>query len=171
MAELPEWFPNSMEEMYRLNPGERPSLLDPRVASSHGGGMMPVQHWGVLTDGRVFYFRYRHGSASVALGPSWYEGHLLPARDQRVSMEQWDAAWAVALKAVGGEAENVPSNALPNLWLEPRVGVMVTEEDNGWFDTQEELDSAFKVCLDLAWDLPFDDEGWEYLRQTNWRKE
>ena len=43
-------------------------LADPRVAESHGGGACPEQHEGVLTTGEHFYFRYRHGWASLTLG-------------------------------------------------------------------------------------------------------
>jgi hypothetical protein len=50
-------------------------------------------------------------------------------------------------------------------------GFVVTEEDDGWFSSQEELDDAFTRCLNGAWGEPFDEEGWEALRQTNWRKD
>lgn len=161
MAEVPEWFPSTMEELYRLNPGEAPSLSDPRVASSHGGGWCPVQHWGVLTDGRVFYFRYRHGCASVALGPDWFEAEFLPAFDPRTTMEEWNVAYAAGAR----------DGDLPNLWLSKAFGFQVTEEDDGFFDSQEDLDETFTKCLDLCWDKPLPEmEGWEVLRQTDWRK-
>jgi hypothetical protein len=48
---------------------------------------------------------------------------------------------------------------------------LVTEENDGWFNSQEELDAVFKECLDRAWDEPFDEAGWEALRRTNWRKD
>jgi hypothetical protein len=43
-------------------------LTDPRVAESQGGGACPEQHEGRLRSGEFFYFRYRHGWASVTLG-------------------------------------------------------------------------------------------------------
>lgn len=161
MAEIPKWFPKDMEELYRPEPGEAPSLQDSRVASSHGGGACPVQHWGVLVDGRVFYFRYRHGWAHVSLAPEWYEAGFLPARDSRTTMEEWDEAYAA-----GARDEDLPS-----LWLVTGGGFTVSEEDDGWFSSQEELDNTFTRCLDKAWGEAFDEEGWEALRQTNWRKD
>jgi hypothetical protein len=119
-----------------------------------------VQHWGVLTDGRVFYFRYRHGWAHVSLGPEWYEAGLLPARDLRTTHEEWDVAYAAGAR----------DDDLPRLWLVTGGGFTVTEENDGWFSSQEELDGAFTRCLDEAWDKPFDEEGWNVLRQTDWRK-
>lgn len=171
MIEVPKWFPRDIEELHRPDPGDPPSLTDPRVAASHGGGMCPVQHWGVLVDGRVFYFRYRHGGARVELAPEWYEPGFLPARDPRTSMEEWDAAWVVAYAAANQVVDDIPDSALPNLWLGTIGYVLVTEEDDGWFSSQEELNATFTRCLDKAWDRPFDEEGWEVLRQTNWRKE
>jgi hypothetical protein len=171
MAEVPEWFPSTMEELHRLEPGEAPSLSDPRVATSHGGGACPVQHWGVLVDGRVFYFRYRHGWAHVSLAPAWYEPGLLPAQDPRVSHEAWQAAYDAALAVAGGVWDDIDSDTLPSMWLVTGGGFVVTEEDDGWFSSQEELDDAFTRCLNEAWGEPFDEEGWEALRQTNWRKD
>lgn len=171
MTEIPKWFPRTIEDMYRPEPGQQPSLNDPRVAASHGGGVCPVQHWGVLVDGRVFYFRYRHGWAHVSLAPSWYEPGALPASDPRTTMEDWDEAWAAALVAANGDHTNIPNEALPSLWLVTGGGFTVTEDDDGWFNSQEELDETFTRCLDEAWDEPFDEEGWEILRQTNWRKD
>lgn len=49
-------------------PDER-SITDPRVVSSYGGGMFPEQHWGTLTNGVPFYFRMRHNSATLKIGP------------------------------------------------------------------------------------------------------
>jgi hypothetical protein len=120
-----------------------------------------VQHWGVLVDGRVFYFRYRHGWAHVSLAPAWYEPELLPAVDPRTTHEEWDTAWAAGARG----------DDLPSLLLVTGRGFTVTEEDDGWFSSQEELNDAFTRCLDKAWDEPFDEEGWEVLRQTNWRKD
>jgi hypothetical protein len=153
MAEIPDWFPKDIEELYRPEPGEPASLQDPRVATSHGGGACPVQHWGVLIDGRVFYFRYRHGSARVTLGPSWYEPGLLPAPDPRTSHKEWEEAYES-----GG--------VLPNLWLGAVGGIIVTDADDGWFSSQKELDDAFRQCLDKVWDEPFDEEGWEMIRNN-----
>lgn len=161
MAKVPKWFPRTMEELYRADPGQAPSLNDPRVATSHGGGVCPVQHWGVLVDGRVFYFRYRHGWADVWLGPAWYEAELLPASDPRVTREEWDAAYDAGKRG----------KDLPRMWLVTDGGFEVTEANDGWFNSQEELDAAFTRCLDEAWDEPFDEEGWAALRQTNWRKD
>lgn len=161
MAEVPKWFPSTMEELYRLNPGEGNSLNDPRVATSHGGGWCPVQHWGVLTDSRMFYFRYRHGWASVGLGPDWFEAELLPASDPRTSYEEWRAAYDAGAR----------DEELPNLWLGRGFGYQVTEDNLGAFDSQEDLDEAFTRCLDLCWGEPLlDAEGWEALRQTDWRR-
>jgi hypothetical protein len=171
MVEIPRWFPKDMEELYRPDLYDEPSIRDPRVVTSHGGGACPVQHWGVLTDGRVFYFRYRHGWAYVSLAPEWYEPGLLPARNPRTTHEEWDAAYATALAAANGVYDNIPDDALPSLWLVTGGGFVVTEENDGWFGSQEELDTAFTRCLDEAWDKPFDEEGWEALRQTNWRKD
>lgn len=161
MAEIPKWFPRTIEELYRPEPGREPSLNDPRVIASHGGGACPVQHWGVLVDGRVFYFRYRHGYAFVSLAPAWYEPGLLPARNPLVTREEWDAAYEAGAR----------DDDLPRLFLVTGGGFEVTIEDDGWFGSQNELDTAFSRCLDEAWDQPFYEEGWEALRQTNWRKE
>lgn len=170
MAEVPRWFPKDIEELYRLEPGERASIRDPRVATSHGGGACPEQHWGVLTDGRVFYFRYRHGWASVTLAPHWYEPGRLPAYDLRTSHEQWQAAYDAELARVNGVFEDVRDDALPRLWMGPAAGYEVTEDNIGWFSSQQELDEAFAACLDQVWNEPFDEEGWELQRQdmANW---
>jgi hypothetical protein len=32
MTEVPRWFPKDIEELYRPEPGDIPSLNDPRVA-------------------------------------------------------------------------------------------------------------------------------------------
>lgn len=154
MAEIPKWFPRDIEELYRLNPGEAPSINDPRVATSHGGGVCPVQHWGILDNDRVFYFRYRHGGASVRLAPHWVEPGELPARDVRTTWEAWD------------EAYERGDDPLPPLWLGPGGHHQVTEEDDGWFSSQDELDEAFRIVLDQVYEEPFDVEGWEA-----WRKE
>jgi len=161
MPEVPRWFPKDMEELYRPDPGDEPSIRDPRVLTSHGGGACPVQHWGVLTDGRVFYFRYRHGWASINLGPEWYEPGLLPARNPLVTDDEWHAAYEAGLRGPD----------LPMLFLVVGSGFEVTRENDGWFSSQDELDDAFRHCLDEAWSLPFDDEEWEALRQSNWRKD
>ena len=161
MTEIPKWFPRDMEELHRLEPGEASSLNDPRVVTSHGGGACPVQHWGVLTDGRVFYFRYRHGWASISLGPEWYEPGLLPVRNPLVTYDEWHAAYEAGLR----DAD------LPMLYLVTGAGLLITHEDDGWFSSQEELDDVFTQCLDEAWALPFDDEGWEAVRQSDWRRD
>ena len=171
MAEIPKWFPRTLEELHRPEPGEQPSIRDPRIATSHGGGVCPVQHWGVLVDGRVFYFRYRHGHATVTLGPSWYEPGFLPVMNPLVTNEMWDTAYAAALAAAGGDYTAIPDGALPYRWLGPTGGHSVTDEDDGWFDSQFELDAAFSACLDEVWHEPFEVEGWEALRHTDWRKE
>lgn len=170
MAEIPRWFPKDMEELYRLEPGDCPTILDPRVATSHGGGACPEQHWGVLVDGRVFYFRYRHGWASVTLAPEWFEPGFLPARDVRTSIEEWNTAYE-AYVAANGITDNIPDGVLPKLWLGTADGFEVTKENDGSFGSQEELDDAFTRCLDKVWGEPFDEEGWAVLRQTDWRKE
>lgn len=60
-------------------------LTDPRVAESRGGGMCPEQHEGRLHSGEFFYFRYRHGHASVTLADrpevygAWESGFLREA--------------------------------------------------------------------------------------------
>lgn len=152
LRELPKWFPKTMEDVYRPEvPGR--SIDDPRVAESHGGGACPEQHWGTLTDGRRFYFRYRSAWASVRLAPAWFDGEII-ARDLRVTREQWDEAYE------RGDEE------LPNLWLGPGAGFQVRENDpyHGWFDNAEERALAFAACLDQIWDEPFDEEGWELHR-------
>lgn len=154
MAEIPRWFPRTMEELYRPEPGQAPSINDPRVVASHGGGWCPVQHWGVLSDGRVFYFRYRHGYATVTLAPAWFEAHELPANDPRTSYDQWHEAYEAGARG----------DDLPQLWLGNVGGYEVTTEDYGAFDSQEELDDTFRRCLDEVWDEPFDEEGWALLR-------
>lgn len=39
------------------------------VVHSTGGGTCPEQHWGWLITGEEFYLRYRHGQASLHIGP------------------------------------------------------------------------------------------------------
>lgn len=156
MAKLPDWFPKSMEDVYRMDPSLEPTIQEPRVAESHGGGMCPEQHWGVLTDGRVFYFRMRHGRASLRLAPHWFETECLPASDPRITMEQWDEAYNN-----GARGED-----LPQLWLGPIANVTVTEENDGWFNSEEECANAFAQCLDQIWDEPFDEDGWAPYRKN-----
>ena len=152
---LPEWFPRTMEELYRPDPGQQPSIGDLRVAASHGGGACPEQHWGVLTDGRVFYFRYRHGIASLVLAPAWFEASELPARDLRVTMAMWDEAYE-------------SGQDLPILWLGRYGFVQASEEDDGSFYGDGELrDRTFAGCLDQIESEPFDEEGWELLRKAD----
>ncbi len=160
MTKIPDWFPKSTEEMYRMGPLQQPTIDHPQVAESHGGGACPEQHWGVLADGRVFYFRMRHGWASLCLGPDWYEAGALPVMDPRVDYD----AWMVLAAASPPDAE------LPSLWLGPRSGVGVSDEDDGWFPGTEDQTpaeqraEAFGKCLDQVWDQPFDPEGWEPFR-------
>lgn len=125
-----------------------------------------MQHWGILTDGRVFYFRYRHGYATVTLAPDWYEPGDLPARDLRVTMEEWEDIYYRELARVNGVFEDFDDDVLPSIWIGTVGGHRVTDEDDGWFGSQEELDNTFTRCLDNAWDEPMDDEGWDYLREA-----
>lgn len=164
MAEIPEWFPRTIEELHRPDRGDPPSLTDPRVATSHGGGVCPVQHWGVLIDGRVFYFRYRHGYATVTLAPDWFEPGDLPTMDPRVSMEEWEAIYYKELERVNGVFEDFNDAVLPRLWIGNVGGYQVTKENDGWFSSQDQLDEAFTRCLDEVWSEPLDEEGWAAVR-------
>lgn len=152
MAEIPKWFPKTIEDMYRMAPTGR-TIDDDRVAESHGGGACPEQHWGTLIDGRRFYFRYRSAWASIRLSPAWYDGDL-HARDLRVTREQWQ------------EAYDRGDENLPSLWLGPAAGIQTREDDpyHGWFDDAMERAIVFAACLDQVWDEPFDEEGWELHR-------
>jgi hypothetical protein len=73
---------------------------------------VPCAALGVLVDGRVFYFRYRHGWASVSLAPSWYEPGLIPAQDPRVTRGEWDAAYEAGAR----------DDDLPKMWLVTGAG-------------------------------------------------
>lgn len=54
------------------------SILSLAVAYSHGGGTCPEQHWGLLVTGEEFYLRYRHGDASLHVGPEDCDWPNLP---------------------------------------------------------------------------------------------
>lgn len=44
------------------------TIRHPAVATSDGGGACPEQYEGRLTNGLMFYFRFRRGSAGLWLG-------------------------------------------------------------------------------------------------------
>jgi hypothetical protein len=54
------------------------SILSLAVAHSDGGGTCPEQHWGWLINGEEFYLRYRHGQASLHVGPEDCDWPNLP---------------------------------------------------------------------------------------------
>lgn len=114
---------------------EAPSVIHPRVARSDGGGLCPEQHYGVLTDGRSFYFRYRHGSASLQVldrPPGVYD---LPVVNPFFDREACHIAAEAGTEYTG-----------PPFWAEPVVWVPVSEEDDGFFqDDGEKLDTFSRL--------------------------
>lgn len=115
------------------------SIVHPRVVQSDGGGVCPEQHYGVLADGRSFYLRYRHGSASLQVldrPPGVYD---LPVVNPFFDREACNAAAAAGVEYTG-----------PPFWAEPTVWVSVSEEDDGYFqDGAEKLDT-FSQLLALV---------------------
>lgn len=62
-------------------------INDPRVVVSSGGGASPEQHFGKLTDGRIFYFRFRSNCAQLHIG---VEGEELPVKNPLFDMKEFD---------------------------------------------------------------------------------
>lgn len=115
-----------------------PSIGHRRVRFSTGGGACPEQHYGVLIDGRFFYFRYRHGRASLQVL------HRPTGRfDLPVVNKHYDAEAARAVLAAGELYTDSP-------WEQPCVSVRMSDADDGWFQDSEELVDAFNKCLELV---------------------
>lgn len=110
----------------------------PCVVESSGGGMCPVQYFGTLCDGRVFYFRFRHGVARIQLGPKGTELNELPLVNPLFNWE--DASRA---HEAGEEYPHI-------LFADPLAYVDVCGDADpyrGFFLTDEERDEAFAGCL------------------------
>lgn len=117
-----------------------PTITDPRVERSWGGGMMPEQHWGYLKDGQCFYLRLRHSYASLQLGPKGLD----PNTDLPIVNPEWEREeFEAALDA--GEA--YPHS----FWLQPRPEIEVYPDGDwvGNFRTDEDLQRTFTTLLDM----------------------
>lgn len=115
-----------------------PFIRHPRVQSSDGGGLCPEQHYGVLTDGRTFYFRYRHGEASLQVLHRPEGVCDLPVTNPEFDRE----AFKVAIN-------NSQDYAGPPFWAQPKVWVTVSEEDDGYFQDDEEKEDTFTRLMEL----------------------
>lgn len=116
---------------------ESVSIRHPRVVESEGGGVCPEQHWGTLDDGRVFYFRIRHGYARLHLGPPGTSHDDMPLVNPEFSWVEFNDAWE------RGEGDQYPHH----LFAEPIGAVEVYSEDWGWFETDEDRTNTFTECL------------------------
>jgi hypothetical protein len=116
-----------------------PTITDPRVKESWGGGMCPEQHWGRLQDGRGFYFRMRHACASLCLcSPEQDPVVDLPMVNPEWNKEDFDAAY-------------VAGTGYPHrFFLDPRPDVEVYPDDSwiGSFKTDEDRQRTFTTLLD-----------------------
>jgi len=136
-ARYVENFPKSMADVYRAS-GTEQTITDHRVEASYGGGICPEQHWGILTDGRSFYYRMRHGSASLCLGPVGSDpGKDLPAVNPDWVRADFDAAYDA-----GKEYPH-------SFFLGPRPYLEVYPDDPlvGWFETDEDRQDTFTKLL------------------------
>jgi hypothetical protein len=116
-----------------------PTISDPRVKESWGGGLCPEQHWGRLHDGRGFYFRIRHAYASLCLCSAEQDPNVdLPLVNPEWTNEGFDAA---------REAGVVYPH---KFFLGPRPEVEVYPEDpwTGSFKTDEDRQRTFTTLLD-----------------------
>lgn len=111
------------------------SIKHPRVQDSSGGGMCPEQHWGTLDDGRVFYFRLRHGWARLNLGPPGTPLENMPLPNPRFNWAEFAAAY--------DRGENYPQT----MFMDPAGYMEITEEDRGWFEDDAERINTFDACL------------------------
>lgn len=134
--ELPADFPKNTGELYRLN--DNPTITDGRVSESWGGGLCPEQHWGVLLDGQTFYFRMRHATATLCLGPIGSDPNTdLPMVNPAFVMEDFDAAYIAGVE--------YPHT----FFLGPRPDVVVYPDDEwiGCFETDEDRQRTFTLLL------------------------
>jgi hypothetical protein len=122
----------------------RDQIRDPRVLSAEGGGFCPVQWYGTLIDGRVFYFRFRGGWARINLAPAGTELYSLP----RINLD-WDfEAFHDAL----AREEVYPHS----FWADDLAHFDVCGDSDpyrGFFTSEIELNQAFTACLDQLWEV------------------
>lgn len=117
-------------------------INDPRVKEASGGGLCPVQWFGTLTNGWVFYYRMRHGWADVHVGPPGTSKDELPLINPNWIQEDFDQAYAQ-----GEEYRH-------SFWAGPVASVNAYPGDPliGYFESDEDLNRVFTECLDQIWD-------------------
>ena len=143
-----------------LTPDEK-SLDDPRVVSSFGGGWAPEQHWGYLVNGLPFYFRMRHNSATLEIGPTGFSTEDLPLYNPNYVPPTLSEKDKVELRDQGltdTEIENSESYVRIYTAFDPNAGFFwgpighvvpyEDDQDQGCFDDDETRQRAFTQCLD-----------------------
>lgn len=143
-----------------LMPDEN-SLTDPRVASSYGGGLICEQHWGRLVNGLPFYFRMRHNSATLKIGPPSFapgdlplgnpfyveptltEEHKVELREQGATEKQINEGEAYV------QIEMALTNPHAGYFWGPIGHVIPYEDDQdqGCFEDDETRQRVFTECL------------------------
>lgn len=119
---------------------QEPTITHPRVARSDGGGVCPEQHYGMLTDSRAFYYRYRHGYASLQVverPPGVYD---LPITNPDYDREAHIAAIEADEEYTG-----------PSFWVQPYVELEIDAvNDSGYFRNEKEKLDVFSMLLALV---------------------
>lgn len=151
------------------------SILDPRVVSSFGGGLFPEQHWGVLVNGIPFYFRMRHNSATLKIGPVGVGVEYLPLANPDYVKPTLTQEQRTEIRAEGMTEEQInraeayvqivdgfsptPINPAAGMFWGP-IGHVVPYEDDkdqGWFTDDESRQRTFTECLDQIEALGYGD--------------
>lgn len=101
--------------------------------------MCPVQHWGTLSNGWKFYFRFRHNNARLNVAPPETPMEDMPAYNPAWSYQDFAAAFDA------GKEYTVPRCLYPEGYVED---LYPHDPLVGFFKTEDDLNQTFATCFE-----------------------